>query len=303
MYSRQIYIFVKVVECGSFSKAAEKLFVTATSIMKQMNSLESRLNIKLFERTNQGIVLTRAGRFVYEEAKSFIQKSDEITAKARQIAENQVFEIKVGTSLLNPCNDFINLWNNISELNTLFKIKIVPFDDKHTDILSIINALGDKMDFIVGSCDSRQWLKRCSFFKLGDYKICCAVPRKHRLADKKRLKIEDLYGERLMMIKNGDCITLDNLHNMLNRKHPQINIVETSFFYDIDVFNDCVQNKNILLTLDAWKNVHPSLITVPVDWQYKVPYGLIYALNPSPAIKSFAEVIKNSIIDKNKEGK
>ena len=65
MYNRQIQTFVTAAECGSFTKAAAKLFITSASVMKQMNALEERLGIELFKRTSRGIVLTPAGFSVY----------------------------------------------------------------------------------------------------------------------------------------------------------------------------------------------------------------------------------------------
>lgn len=68
MYSQQLKIFLKVAQKGSLSKAAEDLFVTPASVMKQMNTLENRLGIILLKRTNQGIELTEAGKYIYEFA-------------------------------------------------------------------------------------------------------------------------------------------------------------------------------------------------------------------------------------------
>ena len=58
VYSQQIKTFLQVAELGSLSKAAERLFVTPASIMKQMNALESRLEVTLLRRTNHGIEFT-----------------------------------------------------------------------------------------------------------------------------------------------------------------------------------------------------------------------------------------------------
>ena len=43
LYNPQLETFLCVVESGSFSKAAEKLFITAPAVIKQINSLESSL--------------------------------------------------------------------------------------------------------------------------------------------------------------------------------------------------------------------------------------------------------------------
>ena len=76
MYNQQIYTFVQVVESGSFSKASEKLFISMVSIRKQINALENHINVKLLERTNQGVILTAAGRSIYEDAKKIIEASN-----------------------------------------------------------------------------------------------------------------------------------------------------------------------------------------------------------------------------------
>ena len=47
MFNHNLTAFVYAVDCGSFTKAADKLFVTPTAVMKQINSLESHLNLKL----------------------------------------------------------------------------------------------------------------------------------------------------------------------------------------------------------------------------------------------------------------
>lgn len=48
MYNPQLDTFVAVAEQGSFSKAAEKLYITPTAVMKQINALESHLGFALF---------------------------------------------------------------------------------------------------------------------------------------------------------------------------------------------------------------------------------------------------------------
>lgn len=58
LLNQQLRIFLQVVDCGSFSKAAKLLFVTPASVMKHMNTLESRLGVRLLKRNNHGIELT-----------------------------------------------------------------------------------------------------------------------------------------------------------------------------------------------------------------------------------------------------
>ena len=56
MYNPLLTTFITVTDCGSFSKAAERLYISPTAVMKQMNSLETHLNLTLIERTPSGSI-------------------------------------------------------------------------------------------------------------------------------------------------------------------------------------------------------------------------------------------------------
>ena len=53
--------FIQVIDAGSFAKAAEKLYLSSTALMKQMNVLEAHVGVQLLIRTNHGIRATKAG--------------------------------------------------------------------------------------------------------------------------------------------------------------------------------------------------------------------------------------------------
>ena len=294
MYIQQLQAFLCAADCGSFSKAADRLFNTPASVMNQINALEKQVGVRLLERNNHGISLTAAGRSFYSDAQSMLKLWEETQLRAREAARKEEHIIRVGTSLLYPCKKFMELWGKLKEDDPEFRIEIVPFEDNHAHILSTLSNLGRNIDILVGACSSAMWLDRCSIYPLGTYKICCAVHRGHALAKKAALKINDLYGERLMMVKRGDTAKLDVLRDMLEREHPQIYIEDTPYFYDAEVFNKCHQDGCILLSLDAWSDVHPGLVTLPVDWDYSVEYGLLYSKHPSRSVLLFLEALAHS---------
>ena len=82
MYNQQLTTFVCVADNGSFNKAAEELFISSTAVMKQINSLENHFELKLFKRTNHGIVLTAAGEVIYKHAKSLFSYSEKVISKS-----------------------------------------------------------------------------------------------------------------------------------------------------------------------------------------------------------------------------
>lgn len=292
VYNSQLRALVCVADCGSFTKAAEKLFISPTAVMKQLNALEEHLDVKLLERSSRGIRLTEAGRSIYGDARRLFEFSREAIARARRIAGTAKTSFRVGTSMLNPCNAVMSLWQEIRSEFPQYGLRIIPFEDDRSGILSEIELLGEKFDFLVAACSSEAWLSRCHFHQLGEYRLCCAVPREHRLAKKTLLTVKHLYGECIMMGARGDSSSVDNVRAALER-YPYIRIKDTSCFYDIEVFNMCEQEKNILLTLECWKEVHPSFVTIPVNWEFTVPYGILYPLNPSEGIIHFLQHVKN----------
>lgn len=294
MFNPNLTAFVCAVDSGSFTKAAKKLFVTPTAVMKQINSLESHLNLKLIERTKQGIHLTPSGEVIYKDAKFLFDFSRRSIENARQaeIVHDKTF--CVGTSLLNPAKPFMDLWYNVSSQFPDYKLHLVPFEDDHDGILSEVEQLGEKFDFLLGVCDSKQWLERCNMLPLGRYKKMCAVSREHPLANKACLELSDLYGETLMMVKEGDSETNDLIRMDLRKNHPAIRIEDTPQFYDISVFNRCIETGNVLLILECWQDVHPALVSIPVKWEYSSPYGLLYALDPPEDVLQFVSAIKTS---------
>ena len=300
MFNPLLCAFVCAADCGSFTKAAEALFLSPTAVMKQINTLEKHLNLNLLVRTSHGIRLTPAGEVIYKDARFLFDYSRRSIENARQAMAVDDNMFCVGTSMLNPAKPFMDLWYLASRSFSNYKLHLVPFEDNHEDIISEISRLGEKFDFLVGVCDSKMWLDKCNMLPLGHYKKMCAVSREHPLAKKDRLEISDLYGETLMMVAEGDSSANDRIRADLKRDYPAIQIEDTPHFYDISVFNRCAETGNVLLTLECWKDIHPGLVTIPVDWEYSVPYGLLYSLTPPDDVKRFVLEIKNLLKHRSK---
>ena len=289
MYSPVLDTFITVAECGSFTKASELLYISPTAVMKQMNTLEAHLDVKLTERTPTGVKLTAAGEIIYRDAKFMKDYSKKSLAEAKAAEHSYDTTFCVGTSLLNPAKPFMDIWYRVNKKFPDYKLHLVPFEDDHDGILSEIKKLGEKFDFLIGVCDSKAWLSLCNFMPLGRYKKMIAVSREHRLALKSSIGLEDLYGETLMMVKRGDSGVNDFIRNDLEKNHPQIHIEDTPQFYDLSVFNRCAETGNVLLTIECWQEVHPGLVSIPVNWDYSIPYGLLYSLNAPDDVKRFVD--------------
>lgn len=295
MYNQMLDTFIAAADFGSFTKAAKHLYISPTAVMKQINTLENHLDIKLVERTPSGIRLTDSGAVIYQDAKFMIDYSKKSIANAKAAIHAKDTTFCVGTSLLNPAKPFMDLWYRVNKDFPEYKLHLVPFEDNYEGILGEIGLLGEKFDFLIGVCDSKAWLSRCNFLALGRYKKMIAVPREHRLAGNSCIDIEDLYGETLMMVAHGDSGVNDFLRNDLTKHHPKIQIEDTPQFYDLSVFNRCAETGNVLLSIECWQEVHPGLISIPVNWDYSIPYGLLYSLDAPEDVLRFVNMVKTMV--------
>lgn len=96
MYSNQLETFLRAAEMGSFSRAADKLYISPNAVLKQINALEERLSVKLFKRTHRGIELTEGGKLLYKEAKYIVDYCDDAVRRAKAVMSGELITFDFG---------------------------------------------------------------------------------------------------------------------------------------------------------------------------------------------------------------
>lgn len=298
MLSHQLLVFLKAAECGSFTKASAQLLITPASVMKHINTLEARLGITLFLRSKAGLQLTPAGQSLYKDAAKLYSAAQSAVSRAKNAAFAGGITIRVGSSLLNPSNVLTTLWAPLHDKYPQYRFRIIPFEDTKEQIIPLMASLGERIDLLIGAFNSNTTYGHANYLILGSYNLCIAVPKKHPLARKKALTFADLYGGSLLTVTGGDSEIITSFNETVQKQHPQINLIGTGYYYDMETFNSCEQSGIPMLTLDAWADVHPSLVTLPLDCGVKVSYGIMYAKKPAPEISGFLQIIKENFAPK-----
>ncbi|ABC28505.1 Transcriptional regulator [Hahella chejuensis KCTC 2396] len=81
----ELKTFIKCCECGSFSAAGKTLLLSPSSVSRQIDSLETKLQTKLFQRTTRQLILSDEGRFLLERAEDILARLDDTVASLRQL--------------------------------------------------------------------------------------------------------------------------------------------------------------------------------------------------------------------------
>ena len=301
LYNPQLETFLCVVDAGSFNKAAEKLYISAPAVIKQINSLEDSLGLQLFDRTHRGLHITPAGESMYKDVKYLIQYCKDSVERAEKVMESEQDVIRVGISPLTQPQVFVKLWPHIQKIYPDMKFQLIPFENTLENAREILANLGQNIDVIAGIFDDTMLeLRRCNGFEITREQFCVAVSMYHRLAGREKLELKDLHGETLMLMHRGWSEYVDMLRDDIWAHHPEIHIKDFDF-YNVEVFNQCENSNDVLLAVKMWESVHPLIRMIPVEWNYGMPFGLLYSEKPDKKVqkllKAIQQIKENRIID------
>ena len=251
MYNPQLETFIWVADAGSFNKAAEQSYITPTAVIKQINLLEESLGIKLFERSHRGLILTKAGKSLYRDAKYVIEYCKNSVTRAKNAMQEDSSVIRIGTSPMTPAQLLMQLWPKIQERCPDIKFQIIPFENTPENAREILANLGKNIDVVGGIFDETMLkLRGCARMELTRKVFCCEVSINHRLAEKDKLVIQDLYGENLLLMRRDWSCHVDELRDELWKNHPQINVIDFDF-YNMEIFNRCENSNDVCLPFPA----------------------------------------------------
>lgn len=291
MYHPQLTTFLSVAKSGSFTKAAEELFVTPTAVMKQINALEERLGFTLFARTNHGLQLTDAGKSFLQDANYIIDYSDRAVEKAKAIDDkNKQQSIRIGTSIMTPAKFLLDVWAELQKFDPYLKIELIPFENTPINSVEILKNLGKHIDIVAGLYDDEFLIERgCKAAHLYDKRLLFAIPVTHPLCQKAKIDISDLKGRKVLLIRRHWNEYIDELRDDLIAGGVTVEDFE---MFNLGAYNRAAQENVPIVTVEGWEDVHPLLKIVPADWKYKIPFGIFYSPTPTKFVKDFITTLK-----------
>lgn len=296
LYNKYLDTFIRVADCKSFNKAAIEMFITPSAVIKQINALEQDVGITLFDRSHRGLELTNSGKSLYSDTRLLIDSSVKAVERAKAL-ENELDDVmRIGVSPTTPADVLTDLYPVIYRQWTELKFQMIPFENTPQNANKILKNLGENIDIVGGVFDEGLLrYRKCNGMELHKEPLKIAVSMHHRLANRDSVPVSELCSETLMMLSIGKMKSMDVLREALKEAYPQI-MIENFDFYDMNIFNKCESSDKVLITNGAWSRAHPLLHTISVEWEFNMPYGLLYSLQPSPKVKRFLRIIQDSIL-------
>ncbi len=219
-----------------------------------------------------------------------IEKAKEIDSKEKQQS------IRIGTSIMTPAKFLLDVWSEVQKFNPYLKIELIPFENTPINSVEILKNLGKHIDIVAGLYDDNFLKERgCKAAHLYDKKLLISVPITHPLCGKAKIKLADLKGKKVLLIKKNWNEYIDGLRTDLTTNGTEIENFE---MFNLNASNRAVQENVPIITVEGWEDVHPLLRIVPADWEYRIPFGILYSPTPTKQIKDFI----NTLMEINKTG-
>jgi DNA-binding transcriptional LysR family regulator len=147
-------MFVRVVETGSFSKAAKEFATTQPTVTKQVAATEARLKVRLLNRNTRGVSLTESGALYYEKCKNIVREADEAEniVKLRQTQAQGL--LRIGTSVAFGRRVIVPLALDFMAKHSQVQVDL-SFEDRYTDLvaqgLDVAVRMGKLADSTLGA--------------------------------------------------------------------------------------------------------------------------------------------------------
>jgi DNA-binding transcriptional LysR family regulator len=190
MQAQLLEVFRAVARSGSITSAARSLRFTQSAVSRQVAALESDLGVALFDRLPRGVALTEEGRSLLPHAEAVLERLDRARRELAAIRDGGGGRLRVGAF---P-----------TAVAALVPQALAAFRDRHPEVaLSLVEGLTPRLlgrldagdaDVVVVSAPPDQPLDatRYQLHHLLDERMLVAVPRMHRLARRRTVRLAEL---------------------------------------------------------------------------------------------------------------
>jgi LysR family hydrogen peroxide-inducible transcriptional activator len=196
---RQLQYVVAVADTLGFRKAAERCHVSQPTLSAQVKQLEDVLGVDLFERDRRRVLVTAAGEALVSHARRVLLEMDDLLATSAQLVAPGSATFRIGVI---PTIAPYLLPDIMPDARSRFPALQLVFREEKT--ASIVAGLREgRLDagLVALEADIGTWAS-C---RVAKDKFVVALPKGHALARKKRVRLEDLEGERVLLLEDGHC--------------------------------------------------------------------------------------------------
>jgi ATP-dependent Clp protease protease subunit len=193
---RTLQILVEVARQGGFSRAAQTVHAVQPTVSKAVQAVEDRLGVRIFERANNGVRLTVEGEIVYRRALNILQEFEALEADVAALHKLEKGVLRIGFP---PVASGILFADLLSKYRQLYPGINISLQEQGCASLEPMVLSGD-LDLAVTLLPVPP---NFSWLQIRDEPLMVIMPPDHPLADRKRLKMDELADNAFIGFEQG----------------------------------------------------------------------------------------------------
>lgn len=204
---RKLQYFVSIAECGNFTIAAEKNYISQSALSKQISDLEYELRISLFTRSKGRAFITPEGKALLPYARNILSQSNDLAYQAKLLSKTSSGNLLIGYSGTYEYDYICHIIHCFSKKHPHSNLS---FKREHHGTLNYLIRSG-KYD-VVFTIQDTNIRGNCINSEIGwipiiKCKMCVIVSISHKLAAKEFVTLKDLEDEQQIIVsKNEDSV-------------------------------------------------------------------------------------------------
>ncbi len=285
--TRQLRYFVEIAESGSFSAAAERLFIAQSALSRQIKDMETRLQTPLFERTARQPRLTAAGEAFLPRAKNLLNELNKASTLTTEIGQGQRGTLRLSHSSTVPISG--RLLRDMSSY--LEQQPGVSLDIGTLSSEAQLEELAEgRLDIGLLRLPVLRQREGVQVVPLYTERLLLAVPAEHRLALAEAVDLAQLKDEAFISIPHPQrgglsylCADLCMRHGffpqaarVMSRKTTQLQLIQAGF--------------GIALLPESMQDIAPAGVRfLPLTGDCQSTVALAFRQNPTPLVQHFLQ--------------
>lgn len=290
MQLRHLKYFLSISRLGSFTKAADELFVTQPTLSHQIHQLEEELGCELFDRSSRNVRLTNAGEIFYDFAVRAIKETENGKLAIQEFQGLKTGSLRIGviSALINSLlpailAEFLNYYPGIH-----VKVLELPTAEMRRQVRDGELAFG----IGYGPLDAEDAMTAEELFQES---MTLIVSKTHSLAKKNEITLSEIAELNIALLTNEYVSRkIIDLSFSSNSLMPNI-VVEMN---SIDAILETVANSK-LATIFTKRLIQNStgLVAIPITPEIQRNVIIFYRenINPSPASFAFLNLLRNHV--------
>jgi DNA-binding transcriptional LysR family regulator len=196
---QQMEAVISLVEEGSFSRAAKRMFLTQPALTKNIKNAEDYLGVRLVNRSNMGTSLTPEGKILYNYAQRMVKLRDEAREKILALRENIGGNIYISASTIPATYILPHVLSSFNKKHPDIRVYIKTADSEEAMNMVLENEVE------IGCIGKQPSNKKLKAEPLWKDRLILAIPKHHRWHKKKSITLSELLDEPFVVREKGSA--------------------------------------------------------------------------------------------------